>query len=392
MGNPYYSDDEGVMCYNPAKNFQMAMGSHSWYNDHDHDVLVWDSSADPGTQWSGTIIGISDYENNPDARPVVVKLETGTSKDLFVGFNRAWGINQDVADARDEVTVMEAGSNGMGYSQSFLKAILPEGGSYRVRNWRNSGVDMTIRVREINLSADPGYADVVMSFGDPTLDPSPDPTRHPTRLPTRVPTLLPTSAPTRLPTRNPTPSPTRNPTKKPIYLPCGNSICGSDENSSTCPADCLGRELETSFEYNLGSGGNMFTVVAERSVVVTSFDINSSSRGEGHVKIYTRAGSYVDHIESSQGWELIYDNPNAIHARRGSRTELGDFERGVSIAGGTSQSFYVTSTKGLVYRAGVQENSVYTSDESLSILEGIGTDDTFTGRTFSPRVWGGRIR
>ncbi len=89
MGNPFYSDDAGVICYNPAKNFQMVRGNDSWYNDNNYDTEVWDSGKAGGTYWAGTILGIADYQNNPDARPVVVKIESGASQDLFVGFNRA---------------------------------------------------------------------------------------------------------------------------------------------------------------------------------------------------------------------------------------------------------------------------------------------------------------
>ena len=135
----------------------------------------------------------------------------------------------------------------------------------------------------------------------------------------------------------------------------------------------------------------MFTVEAQQNVVISSFTINSSSRGEGGVKVYTRTGGYVGHVQSSEGWELVYDNPSVIHGRRGRYTELGEFQHGIMIAGGASQSFYVTSTKGLAYTQGVQENSPFASDESLSILEGIGMDVAFSGTMFSPRVWGGRI-
>ena len=235
------------MCYNSAKTFQIARGSESWYNENDFDTRVWNSGTVGGTQWSGAIIGIADYNNNPNSRPVVVKLESGGPDDLFVGFNRAKGINIDVADARNQVTVTEAGNDGLGYSQSFLKATLSQGESYRVVNWRGTGVDMTIYVHEINLSANPGYADVTMSFGDPQI--------HQTTSTTPIPTVSPTRIPTRDPTKKPTVIPTLSPTRS-INLPCGNSICDGDENSSTCPIDCLGRVLSSTFEYSLGSGGN----------------------------------------------------------------------------------------------------------------------------------------
>ncbi|KAL7543067.1 hypothetical protein ACHAXR_012379, partial [Thalassiosira sp. AJA248-18] len=394
MGNPYYEDEEGAMCFNPAKVFQIARGVGSWFNENDHDIKEWNSGTTGGTNWSGKIIGIADYKNNPNSRPVVVKLESGGPNDLFVGFNRAEGNNKEVADARDQVTVIEAGNDGLGYSQSYLKATLSEGEVYSIANWRGSGLELTIFVREINIGSNPGYADVLITLGDlPTQTPTLQTTLAPTSKPSKNPTGQPTSKPTMNPTGQPTNTPSKSPTKATvIWSQCGNSVCEKDENSSTCPVDCLGRELDTTFEYKLGSGGNMFTVEAKRNIVISSFAINSNSLGQGEVKVYSRKGSYAGHLHSSDGWDLIYDNPTLDHERRGRPTELGEFQRVVMIPQGTSQSFFVTSSIGLVYRAGSQEHSEFSSDESLSILEGVGTDATFSNTMFSPRVWGGIIR
>mmetsp|Transcript_1038 Transcript_1038/g.2192 ORF Transcript_1038/g.2192 Transcript_1038/m.2192 type:complete len:137 (-) Transcript_1038:23-433(-) len=136
----------------------------------------------------------------------------------------------------------------------------------------------------------------------------------------------------------------------------------------------------------------MFVVKARRNIVVSSFAINSKSRGVGAVKIYTRAGSYTNHEQSRDGWELVYENDSVIHNRRGVVTELGFLDRKIHIAKDRSQSFFVTSTNGLVYKGGEKEFSVYQSDEGMEIMEGIGTEGEFEGMTYSPRVWSGIIR
>ena len=373
MGNPYYTDDDGAMCFNQAKNFQIARASGGWFSNG-YDVAVWNSDRD-GNQWSRKLIGIADYENNPDARPIVVKLESGGPKDLFVGFNRARGINRQTDQARDRVTVVEQGGDGLGYSQSFLKEILSPGDPpYTVPNWRGSGEDLTIAVKEINLGANPAYADIAVSFGDPTPEP------------TRKPTIRPTPAPTNQPIH-----PTMAPSASPTSNQCGNEVCDADEDSGTCPIDC-GNELATTFEFNLGSGGAVFAVEAKQRVSISSLVINSNSRGQGAVKVYTRRGGYAGKTGSSEGWTLIYDNPAVAHERRGRPTELGDFDQSVQIAKGAMQSFYVASTKGLVYKSGTKEGAPFVEDESLSILEGIGTSETFSNTVHSPRVWGGIIR
>jgi hypothetical protein len=376
MGNPLYSDDVGSMCYNPAKSFQIARGGNGWYKEQS-DTLVWNSGTTSGEKWSGKIIGIADYNNNPDSLPVVVKVETGSPQDLFVGFNRAAGVNSDNVEADDEVTITETGSDGIGYSQSFLKATLSEGESYVVSNWRGSGEDLTIKVHVIDLNSIPAYADVSMTFGsESTTKPSSTPTKKPSPSPTMRQTHRPTS----------------NPTRRDRSQLCGDGVCSADENADTCSEDCSGVELETSFAYNLGSGGNMFAVKASRDVVISSLAINSNSRGDGAVRVYSRQGSFSGFEQNSAGWTLVYDNPLVSHNRRGQSTELGDFDTPVHIAGGAVQSFLVTSSRGLVYPQGKSQLAPFANDESLEIFQGIGTGDGFTEPIYSPVEFSGAVK
>ena len=164
------------------------------------------------------------------------------------------------------------------------------------------------------------------------------------------------------------------------------------EDSMSCPNDCSEKEITTTFDFNLGSSGNMFSVEALRDVFVTSLVINSMSKGRGEVKVYTRNGSYTDHMLSSQGWNLIYSNQAVVHKKRGQPTDLGDFSKPVLIKSGSIQSFFVHSSKSLVYTAGTKEDDTCISDDSIVIYEGIGTTGIFSGTTYSPRVWGGIIR
>lgn len=61
--------------------------------------------------WRKRFVGIADYENNPDGHPVVLKIETGTSQDYFLGFNRARGINRDNQQASNQVTIIQVSGN-----------------------------------------------------------------------------------------------------------------------------------------------------------------------------------------------------------------------------------------------------------------------------------------
>ena len=174
---------------------------------------------------------------------------------------------------------------------------------------------------------------------------------------------------------------------------CGDSICSTNEDSDTCSADCAERELTTTFNFSLGSEGNIFEVVALRDLSVSSLVINAMTQGQGAVKVYSRDGSYSGHEQNSEGWELIYDNPSVTHMKRGQATELGNFETAVLINSGATQSFFVSSSRGLVYRAGTHEGVAFASDESIIVKEGIGTTGEFDGSTtYSPRIFGGIIR
>ena len=51
-----------------------------------------------------------------DRRNVVLKIETQTTNDFFIGFNRAQGINAQNVEAEDEVTIIETGQDGLWFS------------------------------------------------------------------------------------------------------------------------------------------------------------------------------------------------------------------------------------------------------------------------------------
>ncbi len=138
---------------------------HSWYTDGT-DIAYFNSGTAGGTSWRGNIIGVADYNNNPSNSPIILKLETGGGSDYFVSFNRDTGINADVQQAHDQVTVYQVSNgDGVSYSKSMLKAALSSGRSATIENWRRSGKDLTIKVHSINTSSSPGYANVQISFG-----------------------------------------------------------------------------------------------------------------------------------------------------------------------------------------------------------------------------------
>ncbi|KAL7531124.1 hypothetical protein ACHAXR_005221, partial [Thalassiosira sp. AJA248-18] len=133
MGNPLYSDDVGKMCYNAAKNWQIG-----WYNDRRVKLYPRRSTFSDTTL---TMIGIADYLNSDPNFPVVVKLETDTSDDYFIGFNRATGMNSQNDEADNLLTIVKTGANGVSYSQSWLQGYIGEGGTYNIAQY---GIRITL--------------------------------------------------------------------------------------------------------------------------------------------------------------------------------------------------------------------------------------------------------
>ena len=252
MGNPLYSDDIGKMCFNPAKSWQSG-----WYSSN---TLLIDPRV-AGSQYSDvTLVGIADYLNNPAGYPVVVKLETGSSQDFFVGFNRAVGVNAQNDEADDEVTIVQvSGGNGDSYAQSSLKAHMIPGESYTITNFGGSGKNVVVSTSAIDKTSNPGTAQVTIVFDNapapgptnpPTPPPTPPPTAPPTPPPTPPPTTPPptnpptTAPPTPAPTPPPTPIPSSEPSAAPTESPAPTEGCFEAGEALGCAFDtncCAGR-------------------------------------------------------------------------------------------------------------------------------------------------------
>lgn len=146
----------------------------SWYDDS--HVILFDSATT--ASWSGNLIGVAEYNNNPSDDPIVIKLESGGGGDWFIGFNRAYGPNADNVQADNLVTIYNVmDGNGDTYSTSSLKGVLRSGQSSAITDWRNTGSNLVITVKEINLQARPGYASIDIEFGgtQPPQPPAPGP-------------------------------------------------------------------------------------------------------------------------------------------------------------------------------------------------------------------------
>jgi len=156
MGNPYYSDDTARMCYNGAKSWHLG-----WYDDRH---ITIDPTA--GYSWEGKLAGIDDYLNGQtiqNEHHVIAKVDNiGTSWDLFIMYNRQEGVNSQVDEGGNLVTVVEA-INDSRSRQSYLMAKIDAGENYRLSNFNggNGMYDLVVEVCEL-VSGTPDYARVLI--------------------------------------------------------------------------------------------------------------------------------------------------------------------------------------------------------------------------------------
>ncbi|GFH49300.1 hypothetical protein CTEN210_05776 [Chaetoceros tenuissimus] len=140
MGNPFHHQG---LCFNPAKDWQLGwVKSNSITVNPLNGPVTVELAAD-----------LSDLNTDVNTLPIVLKIETGTLVDQFIGFNHGIGADGVAIEALNELIVVEAGLNGENYSQSYLKAHLLQGEAYTCDNWAGLGRSLTITPIEIDLSA-----------------------------------------------------------------------------------------------------------------------------------------------------------------------------------------------------------------------------------------------
>lgn len=411
MGNPLFSDDIADMCYNPAKTHQLIMSngknghSGNWYDAS--RVSTWNPGAS-GSTWSGTLVGVAEYGQITNGgggdRRLVLRIVSGGSTDLYVGFNRKTGMNGDNKLGSDMVTVIQAAAGGITYSTSALKATLQQGRSFYIPNWRGDGSSLEVFADAIRTDVVPGYAIVraAIAGGEGPANPPTNPptrvppTRRPTRPPTPLPTLEPslspvTDNPSLSPTFPPTPNPTPDPTISPTYPP------------SPSPNKELAAGLDTSVKR---ARGIMFTVAAkDHDVIITGMDIISRRNMPSDISIYTKPGTY--HTESNtssievnlhaEEWQEIYRG--IIPSQPNKLVSLDDFNVSITIPAGQTQSFYAYVSNGLLFTAasgnsmegGQTGDAIAAEDDGIIMYEGQVVRGLFQ-KVVGLGRWGGVMR
>jgi hypothetical protein len=101
MGNPSYEDDMHAMCFNGAKSWEL-----NWYADNNGY-----RTSDPissGNTVGAKMAALDDYlngETTADHSVVLMIVDNSQNDDYYVMYNRKKGVNYQVVEYGDEVTI-----------------------------------------------------------------------------------------------------------------------------------------------------------------------------------------------------------------------------------------------------------------------------------------------
>ncbi len=151
----------------------------------------------------------------------------------------------------------------------------------------------------------------------------------------------------------------------------------------------LSSSLETTFADNNAFAGNMFDVTLKTDLTITSIDVNVDTPGAAVTfEIYYRPGTYVGFDNSAVGWTLAATGTGTSQGQ-GNPTPI-DFPD-FALPAGDYGFFVYQSSYGVADTRYTDGNNVY-DNEVMTITTGIGKGNpAFTGTTFTPRTWNGRI-
>ena len=143
-----FSEAGPLACYNGAKSWQMG-----WYNSRSYNYNIENDI------WKGRLIGQVDYSTPNDVTSkVVLKLNSPGSIDYFVMFNR---IKVGTKESQNLVMVVRSDIETDPWGESELVAKLSAGQSTSL-NYFHLWDSLEVTVNEINLNANPAYADVTV--------------------------------------------------------------------------------------------------------------------------------------------------------------------------------------------------------------------------------------
>jgi len=154
--------------------------------------------------------------------------------------------------------------------------------------------------------------------------------------------------------------------------------------------------LTTHFNGGNGFAGNMFDITPTRDLEITGLDFHARNTNSYDIDVWYRVGSCVGHDTNPTSWTLL----SQVTGILGGGANMGTFAdlsgNGVTFQAGVTYGIYMDNVNysvsgGIYYTNGASLPEVYSNaDLMLEAYYGKATP-SFTGTTFSPRVWNGTL-
>ncbi len=136
--------------------------------------------------------------------------------------------------------------------------------------------------------------------------------------------------------------------------------------------------------------GEMFDVVALKTVIVTGFDAHFNT-GSGTIEIWYRPGTHVGFTTSNSGWTLA--SSSTLTSNGNSAITPIPATLAITIPAGQTYAFYIVANTGpnVRYSTGTSLGAVYAQNSEIQILQG-STGNIYFSVTTSPRAFNGTVR
>jgi M6 family metalloprotease-like protein len=190
--------------------------------------------------------------------------------------------------------------------------------------------------------------------------------------------------------QSPTPSrfPSLMPTLQVSAIKSSKPSIIKESDSDPYSGDGSEKELASTFRGGSGLSGSMFTLKAFNCISITNIDVNVAIR-DPIIEVWVRLGNYLGYERDRSSWTLHFVGvvkgigPSKIPQELFDTIRLDEY---------SDLSVYVTvqGETGMIYTRGVEEGRVFSQNEDLAILEGVGVRYPF-GQSFSPRIWNGSV-
>lgn len=147
MGFSYNMDDGPIMCFNPAKNYQLG-----WYKGQQTVVnpLIWSNTDFQDYELNG----VNDFQfgvNGFERKFIVLLLkQQNVEGDYYVGFNRKAGVNSGTKEDENCITIVKKDKDPFTYDQSWKVSKLSKpGDAYTIESFDGSISDVTLKLVSI---------------------------------------------------------------------------------------------------------------------------------------------------------------------------------------------------------------------------------------------------